>query len=107
MSAKLKKLLFLIFICICSYIIVTCLIQNSFKQNKIIEPHKKANDDSVIIPPLHPKLHEDYNIFEKNKIHEQPTLSSMCQGDLRCTFNVLSYRNSLKNIMDRSHNNYT
>ncbi len=107
MSVKLKKLLFLIFVCICSYIIVTRLIQNSFKQNKIIEPHKKANDDSVIIPPLHPKLHKDYNMFEKNKIHEQPKLSSMCQGDLRCTFNVLSYRNSLKNIMDRSHNNYT
>ena len=107
MSVKLRKLLFLIFVCICSYIIVTCLIQNSFTQNKIIESHKEVGDDLALIPPLHPKLHDDYNMLEKNKIHEQPKLSSMCKGGLRCTFGILSYRNSLKNIIDRSHNNYT
>ena len=107
MSKKLRDLFFVIYICISSYILVTCLIHNSFKQKKTIESHKNNDDASLLIPPLHPKLHDDYDIFEKNNIHKQPKLSSMCQGDLRCTFNILSYRNSLKNVMDRSHNNYS
>ncbi len=107
MSKKLRNLFFIISVCICCYILATCLIHSSFKQNKIIEGHKKNDDDAPLIPPLHPKLHKDYDLFEINKIHDHPNLSSICKGRLLCIYNILSYKNSLKKVMDRSHNNYT